>query len=263
MRENKVKRTLKQGGIALGTLVVEFNSTGIARLAGEAGADFVLFDMEHTGWSIETVRLLMATARASAAVPLVRVPATQYHFLARVLDVGALGVMVPMVETEEQARVIVQSTKYPPRGRRGTAFGIAHDDYQGGDVLAKMQSANQETLLIAQIETALGLENLEAIARVEDLDVLWIGHNDLTTSMGIPGQFSHPRYLEAVQRVADTCLRHGKAAGFMVPSVEQGRTLLAQGFRCLAYSGDVWIYKQALQQGLDGLRSRGGNLQEA
>jgi 2-dehydro-3-deoxyglucarate aldolase/4-hydroxy-2-oxoheptanedioate aldolase len=254
MRENKVKRTLRAGGVALGTMVFEFNTTGIARIAAEAGVDFVIFDMEHTGWSMETIRMLMATARAANVAPMVRVPATQYHFLARVLDVGAMGIMVPLVESDEQARQIVQFAKYPPQGRRGTAFGIAHDDYQDGDMLAKIRSANEEQLLIAQVETAQGLENVEQIAAVEGIDVLWIGHNDLTTSMGIPGEFTHPRYLEAVQRIVAASQRHGKTAGFMASGVEQGRALLQQGFRCLAYWGDLWIYKQALRQGISALR---------
>src|SRR4051812_44415648 len=113
MRPNKVKRALRAGGVALGTMVMEFATTGVARLAAEAGCDFVVFDMEHTGWSVETVRMLLAAARPADVVPVVRVPATQYHFVARALDVGAMGVMVPMVESEEQARQIVQFAKYP------------------------------------------------------------------------------------------------------------------------------------------------------
>src|SRR5262245_58049760 len=237
MRENKVKRTLRAGGVALGTMVLEFATTGITRLTADAGADFLIFDLEHTGWSLETARTVLAAARPADFVPMVRVPATQYHFVARVLDLGALGVMVPMVESVEQARQIVQFAKYPPQGRRGTAFGIAHDDYRDGDVAAKIRSANQETLLIAQIETAPGLEQVEGIAAVEGLDVLWIGHFDLTTSLGIPGEFEHPRYREAVRRVLAACQRHGKAPGFMAASSEEGRALLGQGFRCLAYWG--------------------------
>jgi 2-dehydro-3-deoxyglucarate aldolase/4-hydroxy-2-oxoheptanedioate aldolase len=255
VRENKVKRLLREGKTALGTMVMEFSTCGLAHLAAEAGADFLVYDLEHTGWSVETLRPLLASARSADVVPLVRVPATQYHFVARVLDLGALGVMVPMVESVEQARQIVQFAKYPPQGRRGTAFGIAHDDYRDGDVAAKIRSANQETLLIAQIETAPGLEQVEGIAAVEGLDVLWIGHFDLTTSLGIPGEFDHPRYREAVRRVLAACQRHGKAPGFMAASPEEGRALLGQGFRCLAYWGDLWIYKQALRQGLAALRA--------
>ena len=255
MRENRVKRRLAEGGVALGTMVFEFNTSGIGRIAAAAGADFVVFDMEHTGWSIETIRMLVATSRAADTVPIVRPPAIQYHLLARPLDVGAMGLFVPMVETEEQAQLIVRSAKYYPQGRRGAAFGIAHDDYQGGDVVTKMRRANEETILIAQIETAQGVENVEQIAAVDGIDVLWIGHFDLTNSMGIPAQFSHPDYLRAVDRVVAAATRHGKATGMMVPDIETGQRLLAQGFRCLAFSGDLWIYQQALREGLDALRS--------
>lgn len=236
-------------------MVFEFSTSGIGRIVAQAGADFVVFDLEHTGWGIETIRTLIAATRSADVVPMVRVPATQYHLISGPLDVGAMGIMAPMVESEEQARLLVQSAKYPPLGRRGAAFGIAHDDYAGGDVAEKIQSANDETMLIAQIETAAGLDQVERIAAVEGIDVLWIGHFDLTNSLGIPGQFTHPDYLRAVDRVLAACARHGKAAGFMVASVEEGRAKLQQGFRCLAYWGDLWIYAQGLHQGIDGIRS--------
>lgn len=254
MKENRVKRTLRAGGVSIGTMVFEFNTTGIARLAAEAGAEFVIFDMEHTGWSVETIRMLIATSRAADIVPGVRVPATEYHFLARTLDVGAMGLMIPMVESAEQARRIVQFAKYPPQGRRGAAFGFAHDDYQDGDVPAKMASANQETLLIAQIETAAGVDNVEEIAAVEDVDVLWLGQYDLTNSLGIPGQFDHQKYQRTVDRMLEACRQHGKAAGYMATGVEDGRAALERGFRALAYSGDLWLYKQALRQGISAVR---------
>ena len=256
MRENKVKSTLRQGGVALGTMVFEFSTTGIARIAREAGADFVVFDMEHTGWGIDMVRTLMATSRCADIVPLVRVPATEYHFLARVLDMGAMGLMVPMVESEEQARVIVESTRYPPQGRRGAAFGVAHDDYTDGDVVAKMESAMEEQVIIVQIETARGLENVDKIAAVDGIDVLWIGQSDLTNSLGIPGQFTHPEFQRALDRVVSAAQQHDKAAGFMATSVEEGSGLLSRGFRCLAYWGDLWIYQEALRGGLAALRNR-------
>lgn len=255
MRANGVKRTLRAGGVSLGTMVFEFNTPGIGRIVAAAGSEFVVYDMEHTGWSIETVRALMATTRAAETVPMVRVPATQYHLLSRPLDVGAMGLMVPMVESREQAELIVRSAKYPPLGARGAAFGVAHDDYVAGDVVAKMASANDETLLLAQIETKAGLEQAEAIAAVEGIDVLWIGHFDLTASLGIPAQFEHPDYLAAVERVLAACERHGKVAGIMAGDVETAQGLLRQGFRAVAYSGDLWIYQEALRRGLDELRA--------
>ncbi|MFT4037139.1 MAG: aldolase/citrate lyase family protein [Thermomicrobiales bacterium] len=258
MRENSVKRALQGGGVSFGTMVFEFPTTGIGRLAAEAGAEYIIYDMEHTGWSIETIRGLMATTRAANAIPMVRVPATEYHLISRPLDVGAMGIMVPMVESAEQAQKIVTSAKYPPRGRRGAAFGVAHDDYTGGDIIAKMHSANDEILLIAQIETEHGLENVEAIAAVEGIDVLWIGHFDLTNFMGIPGQFTSDAYLDAVKRVFAACDKHGKVAGIMVGDPATGKAMLDQGFRAIAYSGDLWIYQQALRDGIASLRAAAG-----
>lgn len=255
MRTNTVKQKLAAGEVSIGTMIFEFSTTGIGRIAAEAGAEYVVFDMEHTAWSIETIRGLIATTRAADTIPMVRVPATQYHLMSRPLDAGAMGLMVPMVETEEQAKLIVQSAKYPPQGGRGCAFGVSHDDFTGGDVFAKMTSANDEGFLIAQIETALGLENCEKIAAVDGIDCLWIGHFDLTASMGIAAQFEHPAFLAAVDRVVAACNAHGKVAGIMAGNVEVGKQWLARGFRAIAYSGDLWVYQQALAQGIAALRA--------
>ena len=254
MRKNTVKETLANGGIAIGTMVFEFNTSGVSRIAGEAGAEFVIFDMEHTGWSIETIRNLVATSGASKALPMVRVPATQYHLLSRPLDVGAMGLMVPMVETVEQAKLIVQSAKYYPDGGRGTAFAIAHDDYAAGEVADKMKAANAEGMLIAQIETVTGVENCEAIAAVDGIDCLWVGHFDLTQSMGIPAQFDHPDFLAAIERVAKACETHGKTAGAMVVSAENAKMWKDRGYRAFAYGGDLWIYGAALKEGIESVK---------
>ena len=147
-------------------MVFEFFTPGIARICANAGAEFVMYCMEHTGAGFETLKPQFALCRALGVAPLVRVPATEYHFVARALDVGALGVMVPLVDTREQAERIVSFTRYPPQGRRGAAFGFAHDDYQGGDVIDKMRAIHQRTLVICMIETRAGLDNVDAIAAV-------------------------------------------------------------------------------------------------
>ena len=143
-------------------------------------------------------------------------------------------------------------------GRRGAAFTIAHDNYTGGDILDKMRSANREVLVIAQIETARGVENVDEIAAIEGIDVLWIGHFDLSNFLGVPGEFNHPRFLEAVDRVAGACWRHNKAGGFLVGSPEEAQQRLQQGFRCLAYGGDLWMYQQTLGSGLRSVRQTFG-----
>jgi len=254
MRHNTLKARLRAGEVCVGTIIFEFNTSGIARIAAAAGADFLFYDQEHSGWTTDVLRMLFATARAVDTVPLVRVPASQYHLISQALDLGAMGIIVPMVETVEQAQGMVQSAKYPPLGRRGAAFGVAHDDYAGGDVLAKMTSANEETMLVALIETVTGLENVEKIAAVPGIDVVWLGHFDLTASMGIPAQFTHPRYLAAVERIAAAAAAARKPAGFMAGSVDEATVMLKKGYRCVAYWGDLWIYAQGLKNGIDGTR---------
>lgn len=254
MQPSYVKKVLGEGGVSLGTFVFEFNTSGIARLAREAGAEFVIFDMEHSGWSVETIRNLIATTPRPDIVPVVRIPATEYHFVARVLDMGAMGIMVPMVESVEQAETLVRSAKYPPQGRRGAAFAISHDDYRSEELTTSMASSNGEQLLIAQIETVAGLEACEAIAAVDGIDVLWIGQFDLTCSMGIPGQFDHPRFHEALDRVVAACRDHDTVAGYMACSAGEATQMIQRGFRILAVGGDLWVYQQALAADLRQVR---------
>ena len=254
MRNNHVKQKIQSGGVSIGTFMFEFDTTGIGRLAAEAGAEFAVFDMEHTGWSVETIRMLVASTRSAEIIPMVRVPTTEYDFIARVLDMGAMGVMVPMVESAAQAAAIVSASKYPPAGRRGAAFVVAHDDYAGGDIVEKIHSANEQTLVIAQIETVAGLRHVNEIAKVDGIDVLWIGHFDLSNSLGIPGQFDHPQFQNALNQVLEACRIHNKVPGFMASDIATGKNLLNQGFRMISYSGDLWLYQSAVREGVTTLQ---------
>jgi len=210
-----LKQRLRQDGSAFGCMVMEFLVPGMPAIVAAAGADFALFDMEHTGASLETMKAMVAGCRGIGLAPLVRVPRGEYHFIARALDVGAHGVMVPMVGSAAEAARIAACAHYPPAGRRGAAFGVAHDDYRTAEPAAAMARAAQRTLVIAQIETPEGLHEVEAIAAAPGIDVVWLGHFDLTNFMGIPGQFSHPDYLEAVRRVVAATRANSKVAGVM------------------------------------------------
>ncbi len=255
MRDNPVKTTLAAGGRACGAMVFEFFSPGLPQICKNAGADFVLFDMEHTGLSFESLKIQFALCRGLDLAPMVRVPRNEYHFIARALDLGALGVMVPMVGTAAEAEHVVACTRYPPAGRRGAAFGFAHDDYQGGEVAAKIAALHARTLVIAQIETNEGLHNVGAIAAVPGVDALWLGHFDLTNFMGIPGAFGHPSYIAAVSRIVAACDAHGKAPGFLAVDDEWAREYVSKGFRLLAYGLDQLMLQNALRHGLDVLRT--------
>jgi 2-keto-3-deoxy-L-rhamnonate aldolase RhmA len=248
MRQNRVKKTLQSGGVAMGVMCLEFATSGIGRLSAEAGAELAVFDMEHTGWSLETIKMLVATSRCASLEPVVRVPVTDYHHIAHALDVGATGLVIPLVGNADQIKYAIECALYPPRGRRGCAFGVAHDDYTGGAPGDKMRHANDNLLVIAQIETAEGLANVESIAAVDGVDALWMGQFDLTASLGIPAQFDHPKFLDASRRIVEAAQRHNKAATLAVMSVEDLCAGPANGYRLLIYAADLWIYQQALRR---------------
>ena len=203
MKENRFQRVLREGGLPAGHMVMEFGSRGLAKILAAADLDFVIIDMEHTGFDTERVADLIAWFKATDIAPFVRVPQGLYHFIARTLDAGALGIMVANVETGEQAKAIVNSAKYAPMGNRGVGLGTAHNDYLPPDPKAYFEYANCNTTIICQIESAIGLRNLDSIAAANGVDVLWVGHYDLSQSMGIPGRFDHPEFQAALQSVVE------------------------------------------------------------
>lgn len=255
MHSNPVKQKLAAGGNAFGAMVFEFFTPGLPRLMKNAGAEYVMYCMEHTGASFETMKTQFALCRALGVAPLARVPGTEYDFIARALDIGALGVMVPLVDDAEQAQFIVSCTRYPPAGgRRGAAFGFAHDDYEGGGVIEKMRMIHDRTLVIAMIETKRGLENVDAIAAVPGVDVLWLGHFDMSNFLGIPGDFANPVFQDAVRKIVGAAKQHGKAAGYMAASAALGKEYRGHGFRMLATGTDQGMLQEATRAMLEGMQ---------
>ena len=241
-RTHVARKSLRQralsGETIGGAMIFEFFAPGMPQILSNAGAEFAIYDMEHGGLSLETLKMLAAASRGTGVVPMVRVPRGEYHFIARALDVGAQGVMIPMVESIEQARGIASSARYPRNGRRGAAFGFAHDNYEPGDPQSKMKEADRRNLVIAQIETEKGLEAVEEIAAVEGIDCLWLGHFDLSNFLGIPGQFNSPVFTDAVGRIVAAGRRHGKALGYMAADASLARQYRKLGFNMIASGTD-------------------------
>jgi 2-dehydro-3-deoxyglucarate aldolase/4-hydroxy-2-oxoheptanedioate aldolase len=251
MKPNTIKAPIMAGETVVGAMTFEFFSPGMSAILANAGCRFVFYDMEHTGLGFETLKWLFSTCRGLPIEPMVRVPKGEYAWLARALDLGARGVMIPMVESPEQARGIVQACRYPPVGRRGAGFGFAQCDYLGGDVGQKVRIANERTLVVAQIETERGLAAVEEIAAVDGIDVLWVGHFDLSNFMGMPAQFDNPTFLQAMQHVADVARRHGKAAGFMATDPAWVDRAKAMGYTMLAVGTDVSLLADATRRLVD------------
>ncbi len=254
MKPSAIKADVLAGQDVAGAMVFEFFSPGMSQILANAGCRFAIYDMEHTGLGYETLKWLFATCRGLPIEPMVRVPRGEYTWLARALDIGARGVMIPMVESAEQARQIVEACRYPGIGRRGAAFGFAQCDYQGGPVADKIRAAHERTLVIAQIETERGLADVEAIAAVDGIDVLWVGHFDLSNFMGIPGQFDHPDFIAAMRKVAEVARRHGKAAGFMATDTAWIDKAKALGYTMIAGGTDSGLLEAGYRQLVNQIR---------
>jgi 2-keto-3-deoxy-L-rhamnonate aldolase RhmA len=241
-------------GIKLGHFVVEFATPGIGHILKAAGCDFALFDLEHSGFSYETVKSGLRYFEAADLPAIVRVPSREYHHIARAMDMGAEGIMLPMVGTAEEAREILNAVKYHPAGRRGVALQVAHDRYRPGTVADKFAAANKRSTFFCQIETAEGVRNADAMAAIDGVDCLWVGHFDLSVSLGIPGQFDHPDFKAAIDQTVAAARKHGKSLGRLVQSVEAGVELYGAGFDFICYSGDAWVLQSALSDAVGRVR---------
>jgi 2-keto-3-deoxy-L-rhamnonate aldolase RhmA len=255
VKPNRIRELLAAGKIPVGHMVMEFSTRGLAKIVEGAGVDFVLIDMEHSGFSIGAVNDLLAWFKATPVTPVVRVPAHDYDFIARVMDAGAAGIMAPNVRTPEEARAVNNAMRYAPEGGRGLGLGGSHNDYLPPDPTAYLREANQNNVILAQIESTTALENLDAIAATPGIDVLWIGHFDLTQSMGIVGQFDHPDFQKAIRDVAEAAQRHGKAAGIQPGNIEQARAWMAAGYNVISYSADHGVYRNALRSAVEQVRA--------
>lgn len=241
-----LKELARAPGPKIGNFIVEFATPGIGHILKAARMDFAFFDMEHSGFSFETLKSAIRYFEAARLPVIVRVPAQENDMLARACDMGAEGLMAPMISTAAQARAMVDAVKYFPAGRRGVGLQMAHDNYRAAPVAEALEAANQRTAVICLIETAEGAENVDAIAAVTGVDGLWVGHFDLSVSLGIPGEFDHPKFTAAIDRIIAAGKKHGKFLGRLVPNVESGIAFHRQGFDLICYSGDVWVLRDGL-----------------
>lgn len=236
MKPNSLRACLQAGQPVVGTMIQEIRSPFIVHAFANAGFDFVYVDMEHGRFGLESAVDLLQIIRLTNMVPLVRVPDNQYYWIARLLDAGAQGVMVPRVETRQQAEAAVQSVRYPPAGQRGLAVARGHNDYKRQDALAFARDANHENLLIVQIESKSAVANVDEIVSVPGVDIALIGPGDLSQSLGISLKMDHPDMLAAIDTVVAACKRHNVIVGLHVGDMKaikhwgQNGILLLSGY---------------------------------
>jgi 4-hydroxy-2-oxoheptanedioate aldolase len=203
-------------GETLFGLFLDLGSSPSAELCADVGYDWLLVDLEHgSGSEADLADQFRAIAAGGGATPVVRPQSGERIRIGRALDLGARGVMVPRLESADQAREAVTYLRYPPGGVRGVAIRVRGADL-GAHGHADLHRLNERVVGIIQIESAGALADVDAIAAIDGVDVLFIGPADLSHSLGIAGQFQHPDYLAALDRVVAACRAHGKAAGILI-----------------------------------------------
>jgi 2-keto-3-deoxy-L-rhamnonate aldolase RhmA len=252
MRDNLVRRRLAQGEVVVGTMAREFMTPALMPLVASAGAEFLLLDLEHAAWSLETLRAVLGAGAGTNVVPIVRVPDAHYHLVARALDIGALGIAIPNCEGEAEALHAVAWAKYPPIGIR--SFGMPRHERDPRGVGPSMMKANDEVLVSVVIETVRGLDEIDQIAAIEGVDLIWIGQVDLGVSLGVPGEPTNPLFQTAVDRILAGCAKYRKPVGVLADTVEEALTWVRRGARCIAFGLDARIFEDALRSGLQSVR---------
>ena len=237
LRENIVKRKMRSGERSFGAWL-HLCSGMAAEIMGDAGFDWILVDMEHGHGDLQTLVGQLQAMNHAKSIPIVRAPWNDLVIIKRILDIGAYGVMIPWVNTKEEAEQAVQACKYPPRGVRGLARNTRATAY-GRDFPKYANVANDEILVIVQVETMNAVNNIDDIMSVPGVDVVFIGPSDLSASMNIPAQYDHPDLLKAMKRVEDAGKRHKVALGTLCSTIEQMQNLVDRGYQFISMGSDA------------------------
>jgi 4-hydroxy-2-oxoheptanedioate aldolase len=237
--ESTLKKALVEGRPVIGATVTVPNVDTALTLAN-AGFDFLWIEMEHGPITLESLREILLATRGAKAVPITRVPANEVWLAKRVLDAGSLGVVFPFTSTRELAERAVAACRYPPLGVRGFGPALAMSRYgMGGADYVKF--ANENVVVVVIIETKEAVENVEAIASVPGISVLFVGVNDLSYSMGIGGRTTDPLVEQALVKVLEAGHRHGLPVGYPTGNPDEINKRIAQGFRFLQASSDIGL----------------------
>jgi 4-hydroxy-2-oxoheptanedioate aldolase len=241
MRTNHVKELLKRGEPALGAWL-NLPSISSARLMARLGFDWLLIDMEHTAQHPALVADMIATiADAGTSAPFVRIPYNSVEWFKWVLDAGAWGVLIPMVNTREEAQRAVACAKYPPVGMRSIGGVFAPYGFGTTDRSKYLEAANDEIIVMVQIESAQGVQNVDEILSVPGVDVAFVGPNDLHASLGLkPGLYSaESAFLEALERIKASARQHHVATGIMSGDGAAAAACVRQGFQVVTVITDI------------------------
>ena len=247
MKENVLKKKLAKGETVFGPFC-KIQDPVIIELVALAGFDFVIIDMEHGPFSIESVQQMVRAAEARSITPVVRVTENREALILRTLDIGVKCIQVPKISTEEDAQDVLKATLFHPQGERGMCRYVRAADFTNIDKAEHFGTANDQVLSIIHIEGLEGLKNLSSIIRLDGIDVIFLGPYDLSQSCGVPGQVHHEKVVKRMEEAVTLAKRSGKAVGTFVESVEDAKKWAKIGVQYISYAVDVGIILKRLQK---------------
>jgi len=257
MVHNPARERLAKGEVALGLGLRQARTVDVAAAIASCGYDWLFIDLEHGTMPLDTAVQIAVAALTAGITPLVRVPSQHYAMATRALDGGALGIIMPHVDSAEETRVVVDRLKYPPLGHRSVAGGMPYFGFRPLPIAETTAAMNAEMLVVVMLETPQAIANADAIAAVDGVDVLLVGTNDLVMEMGFPGQVGHDEVVRAYERVIAACRKHGKWPGMGGVYVEELMAkYIALGMRMILSGNDLGMMMAGATQRAKFLRGR-------
>jgi 2-keto-3-deoxy-L-rhamnonate aldolase RhmA len=239
MITNSVKRALKEGKVQLGTSYGMLRSPDIGMLLAKSGFDWAFIDTEHGGFGIETVQDVCRTANNAGLCPIVRVADLQYSLIARALDCGGMGVIFPRVESVELLEQAISWCRFPPVGVRGFGLTPLHINFEAATIPQISAHMNDNIMVVLQIETKKAVDMRDELLSVPGVDAVMVGPVDLSISLGVPGDFQHPKMVQAMEQIRDSCSAHGVAPGTQTRTIELAKFWRDRGMLFLGCGSEV------------------------
>jgi 2-dehydro-3-deoxyglucarate aldolase/4-hydroxy-2-oxoheptanedioate aldolase len=255
MQTNEVKRALKRGKMQLGVNFGQLRSSEIPRLLVAAGFQWAFIDTEHGNFDLETVNDICRVSRLAGLCPIVRVADLQYSLVARSLDSGAQGIIFPRMEDPRLLETALSWTKFPPAGARGYGLVACQTDYEAHSFTDIIEHVNENTLTVLQIESGRAVEARDEILSVPGIDAVMIGPADLSISLGVPGEFQHPKMIAAMEAIRDTCENKGIAPGTQTRSVPQAQFWKERGMKFLGCGSEIGFLFEKAKETAQALRA--------
>ena len=239
LRTNPVKQALREGKVQLGTAFAQLRSPEVCRILAAAGFNWAFLDCEHGNFDQETLQDLCRARYMAGMMPIPRVADLQYSLVARALDCGGMGVVFPRVEDPALLEKAVSWTKFPPVGIRGFGLTPSHIEYEPATIPQLIDHFNEHLLVVLQIETVKAVEARDELLSVKGVDAVMVGPVDLSISLGVAGDFQHPKMVDAMEKIRDSCVAHGVAPGTQTRTPALAKFWKERGMKFLGCSSDT------------------------